>query len=157
MRTVRETREGRKGPSVADHINTFLEDPEHQRLFMQERTILELTELICRQMKKQGLSRTELASRIGKSKGQVTQMLSGGRNLTLRSLSDMLLALGCALEPMVRRVEEPPGRYVRIPDGDGHQWTHHGRIGTVGMRDTAPIRIKGIAASPDRRGTRGVA
>ena len=81
-----------------DMVTRFRESVEDDRLFHQELTILSLTEEVCRRMNEQGVSRADLAERIGRGRSQVTQMLSGGRNLTLRSLSDMLHALGYRLE-----------------------------------------------------------
>ena len=44
--------------------------------FEAERLILDATELIVGLMERQGLSRTELAERIGKSKGHISQLLN---------------------------------------------------------------------------------
>lgn len=72
--------------------------PEGERRFQQERLILGVAELICDVMKERDVSKAELARRLGTSKANVTQMLSGFRNLTLRSLSDVFLSLGKRLE-----------------------------------------------------------
>lgn len=109
-------------------IDRFREDPDANRLFVQERTIIELTELICREMSKQNVSRGELAGRIGKSKSQVTQMLSGSRNLTIRSLSDILCALDLALDPVVREVNEAPGKFRKLNTGNNISWQNSGTI-----------------------------
>jgi transcriptional regulator with XRE-family HTH domain len=45
-------------------------------------------------MKERGLSRADLAARMGVSPGRVSQILGGGENLTLRTLA----ALSCALD-----------------------------------------------------------
>jgi len=145
--------------SVSKDIQAFRDDPDNDRLFLQERTMVELTELICREMQRQGLSRSELAERMGKSKGQVTQMLSGGRNLTLRSLSDMLLALGLALEPMARPADQPPGRYVKVPDAADGAWTQHSGVTTVNTRERSPYRLvlEGDRPTPPRPSLAGAA
>lgn len=70
-----------------------MEDPEFRRLFTQEQLLMQATEAICAEMERKRISRTDLAKRLGKTKGQVTQMLSGGRNLTLRSFADVATAL----------------------------------------------------------------
>lgn len=75
-------------------IERFAKDPEAMRLFQQERAILEVTERICELMEEKGVSRTELAARLGKTKGHVSQLLDGSRNLTLRTLADVFTALG---------------------------------------------------------------
>lgn len=80
---------------------TYLEQsivtPEDLKAFQQEWTLIEAAELINSRMKDAKVSRTELAKRIGKTQGYVTQILSGDANMTLRTLSDVFTALGCAL------------------------------------------------------------
>lgn len=73
------------------------ESVEEQRLFEQERAILEVTELVSRLMEEQNVSKAELARRLSTSKANVTQMLDGRRNMTVRTLADVLFSLGRAL------------------------------------------------------------
>lgn len=75
-------------------MDEFLEDPEFARLMDQEDLIMEVTETLCELLEKEGVSRKELADRLGKSKGFVSQLLNGGRNLTLRTVADILHVLG---------------------------------------------------------------
>lgn len=58
-----------------------------------ERLILDATEMLIALMEREGVSRTDLADRIGKSKGHVSQLLNGGRNMTLRTLAEVAFAL----------------------------------------------------------------
>ena len=76
--------------SVIDDMN----DPEFRKLLAQEELILEVTETICDLLEKEKISRKELADRLGKSKGFISQLLNGGRNLTLRTVADILHVLG---------------------------------------------------------------
>jgi transcriptional regulator with XRE-family HTH domain len=76
--------------SVIDDMN----DPEFRKLLAQEELILEVTETICKLLENEKVSRKELADRLGKSKGLVSQLLNGGRNLTLRTVADILHVLG---------------------------------------------------------------
>jgi len=69
------------------------ESEDNQRLMAQERLILEVTESIHEQMKAMGVNRVQLAERLGKSKAYISQLLSGSRNMTLRSLADISFAL----------------------------------------------------------------
>lgn len=79
-------------------IIRFTEDPEGMRLFQQERLITEVTELICREMKDRRIKRSELAERLKKTRGRVSQILNGNeRNLTLRTVADIFTALGRTL------------------------------------------------------------
>ncbi len=81
-------------PSV---ISDDMHDPEFRRLLAQEELILEVTEVLCGLLEEEAISKKELAERLGKSKGFVSQLLNGGRNLTLRTLADILHALGYKL------------------------------------------------------------
>jgi len=57
------------------------------------RLITQLTDEITVHLREQGLTRAELASRIGVSPGRISQVLSGGENLTLRTLAALSTAL----------------------------------------------------------------
>ncbi|MEJ5328604.1 MAG: helix-turn-helix transcriptional regulator [Desulfobaccales bacterium] len=81
--------------TLMDH---YTQDPQFARLLAQEELILEVTETLCALLEKEGVSRTELARRLGKTKGFVSQLLGGGRNLTLRTLADVLSVLGYRLQ-----------------------------------------------------------
>jgi len=69
------------------------ESVDRQRLVVEESFILDVTEEIHAQMEQLGVSRAQLAERMGKSKAYVSQLLSGSRNMTLRSLADISFAL----------------------------------------------------------------
>ena len=71
--------------------------PEGMRLYQQERAILDLTELVCEIMEEQGVSRSDLARRLDKTKGYVTQLLDGRANMTVRTMSDVFGVLGRAI------------------------------------------------------------
>ncbi len=67
----------------------FVSDPERARLFEQESLVLEVTEAICRLMEARGLKRADLAQKLGTSKANISQLLDGSRNMTLRTLADV--------------------------------------------------------------------
>lgn len=75
-------------------LQKYMEDPEAAKLVIQGELIMEVTETICELLEKEGVSRKELADRLGKSKGFISQLLNGGRNLTLRTVADILHVLG---------------------------------------------------------------
>jgi transcriptional regulator with XRE-family HTH domain len=56
--------------------------------------VTQLTNEITWHMKERGLSRADLATRMGVSPGRVSQILGGGENLTLRTLAALSCALG---------------------------------------------------------------
>ena len=69
-------------------------DPEFDRLLAEEELILAATELVAEAMSARGTNRKGLADLLGVSQGEITQRMSGTRNLTLRSLASMLHVLG---------------------------------------------------------------
>jgi plasmid maintenance system antidote protein VapI len=85
---------------LATYEEMLLEDPQGLR---QEELIIEVTEALARALRTSGLTQTELASRLGKTKGFVSQILGGGRNLTLRTLADVAGALGCKVQVQLKR------------------------------------------------------
>ena len=55
--------------------------------------ILEITESLVREMQRQGLTRTELAERLGTSPAYVTKLLRGKANFTLATMVRLARAL----------------------------------------------------------------
>ena len=74
---------------------------EGRRLLNQEKLILEVTEALSEAIEERGLTRSEVAKRLGKTKGFVSQLLAGGRNLTLRSVADLADAIGVSMKVAV--------------------------------------------------------
>ncbi len=66
-----------------------------RRLYAQEGLILEVTESIWDVLKDRGWQKQDLARALGCSKSHVTQLLNGGRNMTLRTLADIAETLNC--------------------------------------------------------------
>ncbi|MCG5516377.1 MULTISPECIES: helix-turn-helix domain-containing protein [unclassified Ectothiorhodospira] len=69
------------------------ESPENARLVAQERLITQVTEALWQEMEEAGVNKADLAARMGTTRGYVSQILSGSRNMTLRTLSDICFAL----------------------------------------------------------------
>ena len=65
----------------------------YERLLRQERLILDVTELLAGALDDIGVTRAELARRMDRTPGFVSQVLGGGRNLTLRTIADIAAAL----------------------------------------------------------------
>jgi transcriptional regulator with XRE-family HTH domain len=70
------------------------ETPQRKRTYAQESLIVDVSEEIWEALEQSGLTKSELADRLGSSKSHITQLLNGARNMTLRSLSDIAHALG---------------------------------------------------------------
>lgn len=97
----------RTAPMSADPLH----DPEIRRVFEEEYLVGEATETIAGLVASLGITRRELARRLGVTEGRVSQALSGGTNLTLRSLAGMGWALGVRFDlhpvPMTDRRGTP--------------------------------------------------
>lgn len=82
-------------------------DESFKRLVRQEELILDVTDALTLALDRTGVTKSELARRLGRSPGFVSQVLGGGRNLTLRTISDIAgaLSLRPALELRVNRAQ----------------------------------------------------
>ena len=86
--------------SVSERV---AKSPERMKHFQSVRLEMEITELLCELMNKQGVSRADLARRLGTSPPYVTKVLRGQTNMTLKTVSDCFFALGRS----VRIVDRP--------------------------------------------------
>jgi len=77
-----------------EKIEKFRDDVE----FLTEKAILDLTEKIVDKMHKIGLSRAELAQKLGVSKPFVTKLLNGNPNMTVKTMVSIAHALECELD-----------------------------------------------------------
>lgn len=92
---------------------------EKRRSFEQELAVFNATELLSGVMEERGMTKADLARLLGTSRANVTNMLSGRRNLTVRTLADVAAVLGVRVkfEPEALRLGEfvmtPPQRVHR--------------------------------------------
>ncbi len=94
--------------------------PDARRRYEEERLILWVTEAITEAMENQGLTRTQVAKALGTSSPNVTQLLSGSRNMTLRTLAALGHACGMRadiqLKPLTERLTRQDA--TRVPTRD---------------------------------------
>ena len=76
------------------NADSYKKDPE----FYEEWTLLSAQEKIAELMEKQNVSKSELAKRLSQSKAHVTNLLSGERNLTLKSFGRICFHLGVSVK-----------------------------------------------------------
>jgi transcriptional regulator with XRE-family HTH domain len=88
-------------------LEEYLKDPEFAKLMAQGDLIMEVTETLCELLEKEKISRKELAHRLGKSKGFISQLLNGSRNLTLRTVADIFHVLGYKVALAPYKEDEP--------------------------------------------------
>ena len=82
---------------LTDYEAFEISSVSNRRLLRQEELILEVTEALSQALKKEGINKKDLADRLGRTKGFVSQLLAGGRNLTLRTIADVADALDCCI------------------------------------------------------------
>jgi len=66
--------------------------------YWEEGAILDFTEALYGAMEEEGVTRAELARRLGTSQAYITRVLGGHANFTLKTMAKLALALGLQLE-----------------------------------------------------------
>lgn len=72
--------------------------PYSDKEYISSKLIFDVTEDILIFMEDRGISKKQLAEKLNKDKSFVTQVLSGTRNMTLKTLSDICYELSLPLE-----------------------------------------------------------
>jgi transcriptional regulator with XRE-family HTH domain len=121
-----------------------------RRLLRQEELILEVTEAVTAALDRAEVTRTELARRLGKSKGFVSQILAGGRNLTLRTIADVADALGECVQVRLCDRKEWIEKALDAMEPEVWTWrlTDRPRFRVVEPPKVAaesPLKIEGVA------------
>lgn len=80
------------------------EKPENARFANHERVVMDVSEEVLCMLAAAGITKKELAERLEKSLSNVSQMLNGNRNLTIRTLAD--IAFVCEKDVRIRFVEK---------------------------------------------------
>ncbi len=73
-------------------------DPAMRRAYEKERAIVDVTEMIYHLMEEKKITKTQLAEKMGVAAANITQLLSGKRNMTIATVSNVLNHLGFAFE-----------------------------------------------------------
>lgn len=68
--------------------------------------LFRVTEDILVAMEDRGVTKAELALRLGKSKARISQLLGGSSNMTIGTLADIAFALGLTLDKTFREYSE---------------------------------------------------
>jgi transcriptional regulator with XRE-family HTH domain len=106
--------------------------PEARRDFEEERLVFNAAEAIAELMERNELTKADLANALGTSRAYVTGLLSGSRNMTLRTLGSVACMLGHRVELNL----EPLGEGEFIPD-----FTHAFRPQSVSASSTAEALV----------------
>jgi transcriptional regulator with XRE-family HTH domain len=73
-------------------------DENFEAVYAEEAATIDASEVLARALESSGITRTDLARRLGVSKSEITHRLRGERNITVRKLAATLFALGHELE-----------------------------------------------------------
>lgn len=79
-------------------MSSWLDSEETQREIAEDRLFVDVVEHISEAMEIRGVTRADLALSCGVTRSEMTQRLSGARNLTLKVVASTLHALGFGLE-----------------------------------------------------------
>lgn len=84
-------------------FDEFREDEEFGRLMLQEELIMEVTESFCQILEEENIKKVSLAEKMSKTKSYISQLLNGGKNLTLRSMCNVAYYLGYTVNVQFRK------------------------------------------------------
>lgn len=77
------------------------------RQFAKDKLVFTVTEDTLVAMEEANISQKEMAKILGKSKSFMTQVLSGNRDMTLKTLSDLCFALGIEPKFILTKCAQP--------------------------------------------------
>jgi transcriptional regulator with XRE-family HTH domain len=132
---------------AATEYERFVSNRKNRRLLQQERLLLDVSEKLSDALSRMRIRQTELAELLDKSKGFVSQVLAGNRNLTLRTLADVASALDCRVNVSVEPI---CGLWVRSQDAPYKEFEVHDEelnAGKVTGVDFTSVPKKGHAAA----------
>lgn len=78
-----------------DYRSQLMQRPEFAIEAAKGDFIMDVTESICAILEQKNMDRKDLARNMNKSKGYISQLLNGDRNMTLATLTEICHALGC--------------------------------------------------------------
>ena len=84
--------------TVTERFADLFREMEQTDAYHMDSVKVEISEQIYLAMKRQGISKAELACRLGKSRAYVIKMLQGNANFTIESLVRIARALNCKVD-----------------------------------------------------------
>ncbi len=92
------------------------------RQWAQESLIFDVTEDVLIAMEDAGISQQELARKMGKSRSHISQLLSGERNMTLRTLASLCYELGAEIKAKITHPNAPQAWVDSTPISSTAPW-----------------------------------
>jgi transcriptional regulator with XRE-family HTH domain len=102
--------------------------------------VTQLTNEITFHMRERGISRADLAARMGVSPGRVSQILGGGENLTLRTLAALAVALDARFDFELNSLKVDDAFTSRAKADTETVQNHHPFPRSQHQRNTSPRR-----------------
>ena len=102
--------------------------------------VTQLTNEITFHMRERGISRADLAARMGVSPGRVSQILGGGENLTLRTLAALAVALDARFDFELNSLKVDDTFTSRAKADTEAVQNHHSLPRSQHQRNTSPRR-----------------
>ncbi len=90
-------------------LNAMMDDPVFRESYEEEAIMLSFSMELARIMEEKNWNNTDLAKELGISKGYVTQLLKGVKNVSLRTVARVLYRLGRKLPFDTCGIDETPG------------------------------------------------
>ena len=121
----------------------LLKDPEYAIEDIKGDLIMDVTEAFCEILETEGLTRQNLAEKMGRTRGFISQVLNGDRNMTLGTLAEMAYRLGYCPEFKLEKATEKStltGRFtVDIEEEEEDAW--------AGFADVAKEKPRKVAVN----------
>ena len=98
-------------PKLTRHSLSYHQQRQRNRVFE------EVVALFAQKAESEGLTKKELAARLGKNPSQITRWFAGPGNWTLDTMSDLLLAMGAEMHFIAVDLDEASsGRFLLAVD-----------------------------------------
>jgi Helix-turn-helix len=91
--------------NTPDSFDKFFENAKEENTYLEELAILHFTEALVARLESLSLPKGEWAKRLGASPSQVSRLLAGQNNFTIRTMVKLARSLGCELTPPGLRPE----------------------------------------------------
>lgn len=88
----------------SSYLAEIKSDPYKLGMYQQDKTVLEYTELVCKTMQEDGISRKELAKRICRSEIYIGKLLDGDTELSLQRMTEIMTAMGYSLKMTAEKI-----------------------------------------------------
>jgi transcriptional regulator with XRE-family HTH domain len=85
-------------PNVFEYFNETVSTEQDRRRYAQNSLIVDTAITINAALESREISQKDLALRLNRTEGFISQILSGGANLTLRTLADVAYGLDCIVQ-----------------------------------------------------------